>query len=517
MNPIKAQEYLTGPPFMSTQNKYAASQEDSTGTTMLGEKNVKVKRMYMHLQKESAAERDNRELMKYQVMVEPGGKRANSRSQSRTPTSQKDASLLGPIFETCRSVSSRSHKSSRRKEIGTRSGLSNSAFGRFMWPNRSEQSSPAGMSGISVESGCKNRRQNRSGKPSKAWWRAHAKWLGSEQTHDEQYTDVVGAIQDIDTSNQDVNAEDRGTPTSVNSLASLDTLSGMRPASPSKITAARGSVRQTRNTLMTTRGSVRQTNIRGSFRGQDMGGNSGNGGKYDRRTMIDEARRTLLNGQASNAERKGIRFHGSIIEEEESKPEKPRRTRVHSVCLEWKGGVLVPQTPQERLREDVKLMEKKMQDSMQLSFDKAVWEECGLQQKVKVTVNDRPDVSFMYELSESGVMRNMHRRRTRAVQENMEMEKDELMIASLAKKTGMSVLDVEEIWEVFQKYDIDGEGRINIDGPAFELLIIELGQDPKTSEVIKMREDLDISVDGCADFVDFYLVFMSYLSTNRKL
>eukprot|EP00746_Dinoflagellata_sp_MGD_P164446 gnl/MRDRNA2_/MRDRNA2_93074_c0_seq1.p1 gnl/MRDRNA2_/MRDRNA2_93074_c0~~gnl/MRDRNA2_/MRDRNA2_93074_c0_seq1.p1 ORF type:complete len:488 (-),score=81.93 gnl/MRDRNA2_/MRDRNA2_93074_c0_seq1:4-1467(-) len=487
---------------MSAQKKYTESQQDSTGTAMLGDNAIMVKRMYMHLHKESPVEGDSRETMKYQVMVEPGGKRANSRSQSRTPTSQKDANLLGPIFETCRSVSSRSHKSYRRKEIGTRSGLQNSAFGRFMWPNRSEQSSPAGMS---VESSCKPRRQNRSGKPSKAWWRAHAKWLGSDQIDEDQYTDVVGAIQDIDTANQDRNADDVGSDPSVNTLESLDTLSGMPPTSPIKSMNIRGSVRQSR--------SVRQSTV-GGFRAQD----SGNSGKFDRRTMIDEARKTLEKAQAAGvAPGKSIRFHGSIIEEEESKPEKPRRTRVHSVCLEWKGGVLVPQTPQERLREDVKLMEKKMQDSMQLSFDKAVWEECGLQQKVKVTVNDRPDVSFMYELSESGVMRNMHRRRTRAVQETMEMEKDELMIASLAKKTGMSVLDVEEIWEVFQKYDIDGEGRINIDGPAFELLIIELGQDPKTSEVIKMREDLDISVDGCADFVDFYLVFMSYLSTNRKL
>lgn len=483
----------------SRHNKYAATQQD--------ENMLKIKRLYVQLEKEPTSEDDGRETPKYQVLVEPGGKRAKSRSQSRA--SEKDNSLLGPIFETCRSASTCSPKWYCKKEVGTRSGLQTFTLGRF-WST---------SIGMSLDPGCKIRRQNRSGKPSKAWWRAHARLTGAGHSEDDQYTDVSGAAESNGDSAKDGNADDQphhqGRPSSIDSIHTLD--SSMPASQPETPTRRRDS-----NKVRRTFSRESNKGLGGTLpRNQSLGGSlqrtlSVGNGKVDRRTLLGEARKTLLKeAQAPSTPKKNqVRFGGSILEDDESKT---RRSRVHSVCLEWKGGILVPQTPQDRLREDVKLMEKKMQDSMTGSFHTSVWEECGLQQKVKVTVNDRPDVSFMYDMTNGAGLMGEMRKRNRMSQETVEMEKDELMIASLAKKTGMSVLDVEEIFEVFQKYDLDGEGRIHVDGPAFELLIKELGQDPKTSEVVKMREDLDISVDGCADFVDFYLVFMHYLSANRKL
>jgi len=428
--------------------------------------------------------------------VEPGGKNTSSRSQSRgTPPPDQDNSLLGPIFETARNASNRSHKWSRTKPaIGTRSesrGLTNSSFGRFWWANRSEASSPSGMS---VDPAPKVRAKTPDGKPTKAWWRAHSKWIGYGPHTNDQYSDISSSRAGGNDSILDEDEFDER----ADRECSIDELTPLAP----------------RPSIPRVKDSIRRAKSRGSIREL--------GSRVDRRTLLGEARKTLLSSRREsefNQSKKGIKWDSSVKNsEEEIEPGcGSRRSRVHSVCLEWKGGVLVPQTPQERVREDVKLMGKKMQDSMMASFDRTVWEDCGLQQKVKATVSDRPDVTFM-TMDGGGFMRNFAKNKKNVGgQDSMEMEKDELMIASLAKKTGMSVLDVEEIWEVFQKYDLDGEGRINIDGPAFELLIVELGQDPRTSEVIKMREDLDISVDGCADFVDFYLVFMSYLSTTMKL
>lgn len=442
-----------------------ASQQDSTSTSSSpsnGENALKIKRMYLQLEKESATEDDSRGTKQYQLMVEPGG--ATSRSQSRTATVQDDNGLLAPIFETFRSASTSSHKWSRKKAVGTRSGYESPMFSSYWWAHPSEASSPSGMS---LDPRYKVRSKSRNGKPTKAWWHAHARWIGSGQNQESYLCrDMVGIGQEK--SEDDDFDQSCKTPPSVDEPLTPD--SAMATPQPSPL-------------------SNRRTYARGSIRNSMVG------------SMDNDGQRGRSKSQ---------RWHGSPLTQEEDKD------RNKGTMLEWRGGVLVPQTPQERLKEDAKLMCKKMQDSMMGSFDREAWDVCGGQPKVKVNVKDRPDITFMASADNKQFMRNLNRRKT-AIGPQSEMEKDELMIASLAKKTGMTVLDVEEFWEVFQKYDLDGEGRINVDGPAFELLILELGQDPKTTEVIKMREDLDISVDGCADFVDFYLVFMQYLSTQRKL
>ncbi|CAE7760612.1 unnamed protein product [Symbiodinium pilosum] len=66
---------------------------------------------------------------------------------------------------------------------------------------------------------------------------------------------------------------------------------------------------------------------------------------------------------------------------------------------------------------------------------------------------------------------------------------DEKVLAHLAKQTGWSVLDVEEVWDVFCEYAVGG--RIGVQGPEFISLVQDLYDGVTDDEVMLLQQHIN--------------------------
>lgn len=239
---------------------------------------------------------------------------------------------------------------------------------------------------------------------------------------------------------------------------------------------------------------------------------------------------TLMGHTPSNRLR-GVRRQGTRTGSSSMKSSRFGTEEESSTYVEFsRGGLTVVQEPSQELRtrNQIQGIGQLMLKSMMTSYDREVWNACDVAHPDQQREQERLAIEAAKALAAAKAAEKIrglarfgftNEQRTQTIpyradqEEDSEVLREEKVIAWLAKESGWSVLDVEEVRDVFLRHATDG--AINLHGRAFRALLQELYTVSSEDEVRSFIRDIRL-VKSEVRFIEFYLALAHWLQNQLK-